>query len=400
MTEEAGGGTDCATVHWGKVTVILISSVKLSDRSAAGITLRRHFGGIPGIHVVELPAEFSEIYAGSWPARALQRLARTRLTNWMADLKYWLHTTLPFHRGLEGPPNQPGRAIVLTVACGHGWLVARKYSRLFGLPLVVRFDDWWPDIVSVHPWLKAEVEREYRMLYQAAKVSMCISEGMKAALGGSAPRPVILPIPEEGRQIAAPRARQFPFRICYLGNLYDYGPMLAGLATALEEHTDLRIEFRGGDPRWPAPLKNQMRKDGQLHGFLDGPTFHEWLESFDVYLVAMFFESEQRRRVETCFATKLLDYSSLGRPVIIWAPETSAVVRWAERSRAAVCVTDPSPEAVIAAAYGLAADPLRCSHLGERMRQAYETEFSPALLQSEFMRGLELALTGEPSTGD
>jgi glycosyltransferase involved in cell wall biosynthesis len=389
------GSEDIETIY-----VILISSAKLTDKSAAAITLRRHLIGRPNIQVISLPAEFREIYANKWFVEVFARLARTRLVRWMADLEQLLHVVLPLHRHLVAPTGQPGRTVVLTLAFSFGWLVAWKYARYHGLPLIVRFDDWWPDIVNVHRWMKPQLEKRFEALHHAAKVSLCISEGMKEALGGGSSMPVILPIPEEGRQIAVPRAPQSPFRICYLGNLYDYGPMLAGLATALEGHTDLRIEFRGGEPRWPAPLKEQMRKNGQLHGFLDGLAFHEWLESFDVYLVAMFFDIEHRRRVETCFATKLLEYSSLGCPVIIWAPETSAVVRWARRSGAAVCVTDSNPEAVVATARGLAADPQRCSALGERIRQAYETEFSPCLLQSEFVRSLESALVPEPSSKD
>jgi glycosyltransferase involved in cell wall biosynthesis len=376
----------------GEISVILVSSAKLTDKSAAAVTLRRHLIGRPGIRVTELPAEFREIYANRWFLKVFARLSRTRLARWMADLELLLHVLLPLHRRLAAPTGQPGRTVVLTLAFSHGWLIAQKYARHYGLPLIVRFDDWWPDMVGVHPWLKPGVERRFHALSDASQVSLCISEGMKQALGGNTPRFVILPIPEQGRRSVALRVPQTPFRMGYLGNLYDYGPMLADLAAAAAGHPGLRIEFRGGEPQWPAALKEGMRRDGLLHGFLEGEAFQDWLESFDVYLVAMFFEPVQRRRVETCFATKLLDYSSLGRPVIVWAPETSAVVQWARRSDAAVCVTDSDPRAVVTAALELAADAQRCQQLGRRIRLAYETEFNPAEMQTEFVKAMVLSL--------
>ena len=102
----------------------------------------------------------------------------------------------------------------------------------------------------------------------------------------------------------------------------------------------------------------------------------------------MFFDAAQRRRAETCFATKLVDYSRAGRPVVIWAPETSAVVQWAKKSRAALCVTDPDARALLSALAHLKSDRALQLELAARMRRAYETEFSPVRLQQQFLEGL------------
>jgi hypothetical protein len=133
---------------------------------------------------------------------------------------------------------------------------------------------------------------------------------------------------------------------------------------------------------------HEMRQGGLLHDFEPGPGFDDWLGSFDAYLVAMFFDVAQRRRTETCFATKLVDYSRAGRPVVIWAPESSAVVQWARKNRAALCVTDPDAGALLAALAQLKRDTTLQQELGARMRHAHETEFSPVGLQQQFMEGL------------
>jgi hypothetical protein len=131
-----------------------------------------------------------------------------------------------------------------------------------------------------------------------------------------------------------------------------------------------------------------MRDRHLLHDFEPGPGFGDWLGSFDAYLVVMFFDVAQRRRAETCFATKLVDYSRAGRPVVIWAPESSAVVRWAKKSGAALCVTDPDAHALLTALAQLKSDTALQLDLGARMQRAYETEFSPVVLQQQFVEAL------------
>jgi hypothetical protein len=169
--------------------------------------------------------------------------------------------------------------------------------------------------------------------------------------------------------------------------MFDYSDMLYDLAQLALKQTDVRIEFRGR-PRWPQALIGEMRQRHLLHDFECGPPFDDWLGSFDAYLVVMFFDAAQRRRAETCFATKLVDYSRAGRPVVIWAPETSAVVQWAKKSRAALCVTEPDARALLSALAHLKRDRALQLELAAQMRRAYETEFSPVRLQQQFLEGL------------
>ncbi len=367
-----------------KVRVTMVSSVQLADRSAAAITLARHLADRRLYEVKELPAESDELCEPAWCRRFLGRLAKTRFSMWVRDLRYLAAAFLPLHLLLPRPPKEHGKSVVLTVACGNGWLIAAKYARRHGIPLAVRFDDWWPDTFGLHPPLRVLYARQFEALAKAADFCFCISEGMRKELGNPASSAVVLPIPEAGRQPSPWRAPKDPFRVCYLGNMYDYGPMLGQLAEAASSVADVRVEFRGMEPNWPSNLKVRLKASGQLHGFLEGEDFQRWYESFDCYLVAMFFDQGQRRRVRTCFATKLLDYSAMGRPIVIWAPEDSSVVHWARESGSAICVTEPDAGAVVAALQALARDPARCRELGGRARMAYETDFDPHRLQRVF----------------
>ena len=374
-----------------QVNVILISSVRPEKSTAAALTLHRHLVNRSGIRLHILPAEYHEIVPGRFDSKIVPRLKRTSARRWAGDIDYLMHTTLPLETRLAVPPARV-RTVVLTLAYWSGCWVAQRYARRHRLPLIVRFDDWWPDIAEVHAPVRKQLERRFLDLHQSADLSLCISEGMLKALGPHPNARVILPIPDP-EPIRPPNRNDSvsEFRVGYSGNMFDYSDMLADLAQLALKQTDVRIEFRGR-PRWSQALTHEMRLRHLLHDFESGPSFDDWLGSFDAYLVVMFFNAAQRRRAETCFATKFVEYSRAGRPVVIWAPEASAVVQWARKSNAALCVTDPDGRALLSALAHLKRDRALQLELGARMRRAYETEFSPVGLQHQFMEGLSSVL--------
>ena len=370
-----------------EINVILISSVRPEKSMSAALTLHRHLMDRRGIRLHILPAEHHEIVHSRFHSKIVPRLMQTPARRWAGDIDYLMHTTLPLEKRLVAPPAR-ARTVVLTLAYGSGCWVAQRYARRHGLPLIVRFDDWWPDIAEVHAPVRQQLERRFLELHRSADLSVCISEGMLNALGPHRNARVILPIPDaEPIRPSKCKDSAGEFRVGYSGNMFDYSDMLADLAQLAVKQRDVRIEFRGR-PRWPQALMHEMRNRHLLHDFKPGPGFDDWLGSFDAYLVVMFFDAAQRRRTETCFATKLVDYSRAGRPVVIWAPESSAVVQWAKKSRAALCVTDPDARALLAALAHLKRDAALQLELGARMQRAYETKFSPAGLQQQFMEAL------------
>jgi len=369
------------------INVIVISSVRPEISTAAAVTLHRHLVNRRGIQLHILPSEHHEIVHGSFHSKIIPRLMRTPARRWAGDIDYLMHTTLALEKRLVPPPAR-ARTVVLTLAYGSGCWVAQGYARRHRLPLIVRFDDWWPDIAWVHTPVRRQLERRFLQLHRSADLSLCISEGMLKALGPHRNARVIFPIPDaEPIRPSKCQDSASEFRVGYSGNMFDYSDMLADLAQLAVKQRDVRIEFRGR-PRWPQALMHEMRNRHLLHDFEPGPSFDDWLGSFDAYLVVMFFDAAQRRRTETCFATKLVDYSRAGRPVVIWAPESSAVVQWAKNSRAALCVTDSDAGALLAALEHLKKDAALQLELGARVRRAYETEFSPAGLQQQFMEAL------------
>src|SRR5207247_151483 len=370
-----------------EINVILISSVRPEKSMSAALTLHRHLMNRRGIRLQILPAEHHEIVHSRFHSKIVPRLMRTPARRWAGDVDYLMHTKLPLEKYLVAPPAR-ARTVVLTLAYHSGCWVAQRYARRHRLPLIVRFDDWWPDIAEVHAPVRRQLEQRFLELHRSADLSLCISEGMLKALGSHRNARVILPIPDV-EPIGPSKSNDSvgEFRVGYTGNMVDYSDMLADLAQLAVRQSDVRIEFRGR-PRWQQALIREMTQRHLLHDFASAPTFDDWLGSFHAYLVVMFFDAAHRRRTETCFATKLVDYSRAGRPVVIWAPESSAVVQWAKKSRAALCVTEPDARALLSALAHLKTERALQLELAARMRRAYETEFSPVRLQQQFLEGL------------
>jgi glycosyltransferase involved in cell wall biosynthesis len=370
------------------IDVIVISSVRPENTTSAALTLHRHLVNRAGIRLHILPAEHHELGGGSVRSKIVPRLMRSSAHYWANDIDYLMHTTLPLEERLPPPPTNGTRTVVLTVAYRSGCWVAQRYAKRYGIPLAVRFDDWWPDIPAMHAPIRKRLEGRFLDLHRSADLSLCISDGMLKALGPHGNARVLLPIPD-GEPIGSskPNDSADEFRVGYSGNMFDYSDMLCDLAQLALKQTDVRIEFRGR-PRWPQALVDEMRHRHLLHDFEAGAGFDDWLGSFHAYLVVMFFEAAQRRRAETCFATKLVDYSRFGRPIVIWAPEGSAIVQWARKSKAALLVTDPDPSRLMEEIKRLKHATALQAELGERARHCYHTEFSPVKLQQQFIEAL------------
>ncbi|MEM7457379.1 MAG: glycosyltransferase [Planctomycetota bacterium] len=370
--------------------VIVIAEAVPEKSYAASLTMYRHMVERPGFRVHAFcPPDMRKKSRGVFD-RILDRIRNTRLHSWIASFDFFRDRRSKFENNIPSPDELNAiKPVVLTLAHANSCWIAQRYARKHNLPLIVRFDDWWPDIPDVRPSTRKKIESAFRELYRESDCAICISDEMKQELGDHRNVHVVRPIPGQRDVAAQPIEHSTPLRACYMGNMYDYGPMLERLVEASANEDEVVFEFRGGHPNWSTGTIERMQQAGRLHGYADGPEFERWVESFHVYLVVMFFEPEYRIRVDTCFATKLAEYCSLGRPVVIWAPESAAIVKWSRDNDAAICVTDPAPEALLQRLREVASQPEQLARFGSNARQCYETELNPASLQKAFVNAVD-----------
>jgi glycosyltransferase involved in cell wall biosynthesis len=279
-------------------------------------------------------------------------------------------------------------------------MAAFRFAKRTGLPLITFFHDWWPDIPDVHPLFRRRLEANFRRLYRSSSAALCVSEGMKASLGSHPLAPVFYPIPQQknGEVALEPSLvkRSKVFKILYFGNLVEYGSMLGEALKNFAEHKGIRLEVRGANPNWPADFREAMRKRGLWKDFAPRNEVDVWLADADAYLIPMTFSDQLRRRMETSFPSKLIEFAQQGKPLLIWGPDYCSAVKWAVKGNRALCVTNPAAGALVKAVEELANSPTEQRRLAEAAREAARTVFNPQAIQRQFTDLLRKILAGTP----
>jgi glycosyltransferase involved in cell wall biosynthesis len=380
-----------------KIRVILISSVRPAPISAGPMVLHRHLVDQPWIDL--------EVYGGEptsfsfWTAvrRVVGRLGRTKMRRWSEDI--WVFLRGRWMDGqLPGKINRTQRTVVVTVAHGDGFMAAQRFAKRHQLPLVSFFQDWWPDIAEVHGFTRRRLEREFRELAAESKVAICVSVGMRRSLGSPTCRVLPdLPAPRRSVQkVSTERLRCSKMKVLYFGNLGDYGPMLGEALKALEGNEHVELVVRGARPKWSADFAAEMKRQGKWLDFAPRGELEAWLESADAFLVPMVFDPSMRRRMETSFPSKLMEFAQFGKPLVVWGPGYCSAAEWASRTDAALCVTDPSPAVLMGVLEKLAGDNELQRRYAAKAADAAATEFDREKIQQFFRNILMQSLASKP----
>ena len=381
------------------VHVIVISSVIPEPTSAGQLLLHRHLVDQPGLTYHVCRTERRSRSLAGLARRILRRLSATRLHRFVEDIQLfwggrWIDAELP-----SSVPH-PERTVVLTVAHGDAFMAARRFAHRHGLPLISFFHDWWPDIPRVHAPFRRLIDHRFHALAKNSDAAFCVCEGMVTALGANPQATVLYPIPSQPN-MPRPRLQDEPkddFKVAYFGNLADYGPMLGDALETSLNHPGIRLEVRGANPAWPEARKTRMRACGRWLEFAPRAELDGWLASADAFLVAMLFDPGERRRMETSFPSKLVEFAQLGKPIIIWGPEYCSAVRWARDGDKALCVTTDDPKKLLDELGMLRGNFALIERLAAESMAAAEDEFSPNRLQQRFRTVLDALVSGEPVT--
>ena len=376
--------------------LLLISSVIPADTISGNVILFRHFQRLKGMEV----AVVSDAAGSTLPhqvvhhrfhLKLLKRLANTRIR------RLSLACQELFQPGTADQTNRIFQMVrpdlVVTVAHGDLWKVAVREARRRELPLVTFFHDWWPDIAGLGKSLKPWLDKRFRALHRSSTVSLCVCEGMRTALGPKPGDEILFPIsaPSEPELAGDHSFRKDRFfKLLYFGNLAEYGAPLGDLLQATKDHPYVRLETRGGRPWWPPAFMQEMETRGLWADFLPRAQLSGWLQSADAFLIFMTFETAMRRRMETGFPSKLVECAQMGKPLVIWGPEYCSAVRWAQQRNNALCITDPSPLALIRAVEALPKSEI--SRLSAKAHEAAANEFNPELIQRQFVTSIHKAI--------
>ncbi len=384
------------------MNIFFISSVLPEPTTGGEMLLHRHFS----FFMQENETEWECHFFGQQNSSAktdhlwngfLSRLQHSRFSKYANDLLAIKCPPRLDSNSLNFTPSTMD-GVVVTVAHGELFETAMRFAERHHLPLVSFFHDWWPDIPKVHTPVRGILGRKFLKLYKHSNVALCVSEGMKKTLGPHPSSHVLYPIPDTPRKIPS-KISHTPtkFIIKYFGNLFEYGPMIGNALREFQKQDFVRLEVRGANPQWPDSFKQEMSEKGLWKDFAPRGELDDWLADADAFLIPMVFEAGMRRRMQTSFPSKLVEFAQFGKPLIVWGPSDCSAVDWAENSYKALCVTEESPTALWDRIMSLFQNPEEQSRLSAAARKAAEGEFNPQRIQQQFLDLLDLAAKREHS---
>ena len=376
--------------------IIVISSVSPQPTSSGQVVLYRHLSQATGwdVHIVPNPDDHK---THRWQTKLIKRLEHTRFHRWSHDLDIldngnnWNAIIANYCQQLSSSIRE-NNTVVLTVAHGNGCWAAQRFAQRYQLPLVTIFHDWFPDLPSLHKPFHDFLEKRFQKLYQQSNLALCVSQGMKNALGSHCNSPVLYPIPallnkEITQQPQTKNDQQISSRlkVVYSGNLYEYGQILAQLLEVIKNHPQIQVQVRGSRPNWPADFRSEMRDRQLWLDFAPREELNDWLASADVFLVVMSFDPALQRRMETSFPSKLPEYAQFGKPIVIWGPEYCSAIHWGRKGDRAICITDENPTVLVSTLEKLKDSPQHLEYYRQQAKIASQAEFNPTIIQNQFL---------------
>ena len=331
------------------------------------------------------PADLTVIEGDVWPSNPARRLPgvpyhslaykpwrfQSRLYRYWNTVLLWsIHRWAG--RALELARVRQVEA-VLTVAHGHLWLLAAAVARRLNVPLHLILHDDWPSITPVAAGFRNGLRRRFQVLYEQAVSRLCVSPFMEREYARVYGRSgaVLLPCRGEDSPPARVRlrnARPDGFVLAYAGSIPNPA-YAAGLRHAADIVANLggRLDLYTNASRTGIATSGLDRTGVRYAGFHSPRELAERVgATADALFLPMSFAPADRSTTEVCFPSKLVDYTAIGLPIVIWGPEYSSAARWAsENPDAALCVTDPDSVRLAAAVRRLADDPATARRLAE-----------------------------------
>ena len=161
------------------------------------------------------------------------------------------------------------------------------------------------------------------------------------------------------------------------GQLKEYGVSGARLrlCAALTEE---ELQKRG----WKHP-------DIEVRGWVSQMELHEELCRADILFLPYSFSENAREAVETAFASKTADYLAAGKPVLVFGPKNSTLVRYASEQGFAEVVDEFSSAALARGIQNIESSPVYRERLAARALEVFSANHDIEVQQHRFYLDIE-----------
>jgi hypothetical protein len=295
---------------------------------------------------------------------------------------------------------------MVSVVHDRFFIAAAIASWLTTVPLIlIVHDDWIHThqrrISSLKPFFPVLFRFAIRRAAHIYSVSVGMQELVRDICGRESELqlPAIAPYAaKEMADVMLPNVVKDPVNILYAGGIVENAETLIKLIQkgSLKQYEvptcclDLYIPLtkeQFSEMGWTHDLIN-------LRGWVPNMELRRALCRADILFLPASFAKEEAAVVIAGFPTKTADYMASGRPILVFGPEYSSLVRYACRFGFAEVVTDPSDDALARGIRNIVSSPTRRAELVSRAFSVLSTNHDIFKQRQEFRRlAAQLALT-------
>lgn len=278
--------------------------------------------------------------------RIVHKITRIRILRKISRLLLSITPKLYSYHDILKIASDANPDIILTVAHGSLWPYAQRIAAERSIPLIVILHDWWPDIIGLPRWIKYVYQQYYNSFLRCAETVFVLSEYASCSLPPSVRSQILATPPIVTQSLPNRTYTQRHQRngrlIRYAGNLYENGQPILDLLQLTLEVSSVKFEVAGDYRHWPKKITRRLSLHKSLRSYVPNPEYITWLAESDFLLVTVSFAPNHKTQAAISFPSKIVNYISLGIPIIIWGPEYASCINWATETRAAFVFSSPS----------------------------------------------------------
>jgi hypothetical protein len=382
-----------------KYRIAYYSSIPCAPTFGGPVQIYRHFRERHDFEFIDLNGPDQDLWE-NWIGRRIansfvfQRLLRTRLFPWLLAFASVTLRRSEVGRLVKRVAAARAHAVV-TVAYGRNCYVARDAAKQLDLPLITFFHDWWPDLVYSKTqkslrWL----DREFKKLANDSDLIFPVTHQISVEVGNHS-NAVILPPISGLREAVSSRTDcgkndNRPL-VVYLGTLQgNYGAMARSLGEAFLSIKDCswRLRLYGSAGDWTEDTLRRFEEAGIYGGAPEhGAPVEEILSGADVLLVVMDFLPEYQRRSRTSFPSKILEYASFSKPMVVWGPDASTAAEFVRENSIGLAIDSQDPLAFLGE-LGNWLESCNLPDLGMTVDHLYKERYTPDRLHQIVVKSI------------
>ena len=332
--------------------LLIISDVAVELTVAGSTLLYRLFENYPHEKLVICQS------ADKHPERALQnvqylhldrfssKFRNTRLNQLVSFFDFF--TSLFLNRKVRKVVQEFDPEHIISVTFRFFWLTAFRLSKQQGVPLHLILHD---DLILGEKHgkvLNRFIEYKFRQAYLFATSRLCISEAMekhyyqKYCVEGTVVYPMGGLNDRKYSIDVVTFAKKSSLHFCYAGSVYtsDFLHMLDVIAAFLIAAGHRLTIFCEADSTATNKYNFLSSRQVIVHPLVHPDDLKRFMiENIDVNILLNSFENEQAFQYN--FSSKIVEYSAVPLPILMWGPASSATICWAKEQKYA-CISNAS----------------------------------------------------------